>query len=636
MSFELAETKDGIFIKKNDTVLNFSSKYYSSSGLFSTDQKFPSNGNIEKFACLIGCIELKINKYIIIATKTENTGTIRSFDSVSHEINKITDFRIIPINKQILPTREESQYLKLLNDHLSKATLYFSPTYDLTNSSQRQYDMLATSNSNEPSFDKCDKRFFWNYYVTKNLRELSVSQPSYASFVTPIIYGYSKFVDSTYNNHSIKLGLITRRSVYRAGTRYFRRGVDDFGNVGNFNETEQILVVDNNQYYSFLQTRGSVPVQWCEVNNLKYKPQLFVNDSVSMEHTKKHFDQQVELYGDNYLVNLVNQKGYEMPVKKGYEDAVKFLHNPKLHYIYFDFHHECRKMQWHRVHLLIDELVKLGLHNNNYFHYQMSSSSEGKLISKQTAIVRTNCMDCLDRTNVVQSVLASWVLQNQLEFSDVVSHEKILESNTNEKPAYKSWNEENPDLLFEFQNFWADNADSVSCAYSGTGALKTDFTRTGKRTYAGALQDLKNSISRYYQNNLTDGPRQDGYDLFLGNFKPFTDAVQNPFSDRRPSYIQVVPSVIYFSVLVFVATVLFPRNSSFKSLQNLTFFFGSVASIAFSLKYIMKNGMQYVNWPKLCDVGFLEVEEHATTDNQFQGMKFNVNPQFLTGFNKKQ
>lgn len=24
---------------------------------------------------------------------------------------------------------------------------------------------------------------------------------------------------------------------------------------------------------------------------------------------------------------------------------------------------------------------------------------------------------------------------------------------------------------------WADNADVVSCAYSGTGALKTDFTR---------------------------------------------------------------------------------------------------------------------------------------------------------------
>ncbi|KAF9402281.1 Phosphoinositide phosphatase sac1 [Mortierella sp. AD011] len=55
---------------------------------------------------------------------------------------------------------------------------------------------------------------------------------------------------------------------------------------------------------------------------------------------------------------------------------------------------------------------------------------------------------------------------------------------------------------------WADNADVVSRAYSGTGALKTDFTRTGKRTKSGALRDLQNSIVRYVKNNFLDGARQ--------------------------------------------------------------------------------------------------------------------------------
>lgn len=36
-----------------------------------------------------------------------------------------------------------------------------------------------------------------------------------------------------------------------------------------------------------------------------------------------------------------------------------------------------------------------------------------------------------------------------------------------------------------FNNMWADNADALSLFYSGTGALKTDFTRTGKRTSLG-------------------------------------------------------------------------------------------------------------------------------------------------------
>ena len=33
-----------------------------------------------------------------------------------------------------------------------------------------------------------------------------------------------------------------------------------------------------------------------------------------------------------------------------------------------------------------------------------------------------------------------------------------------------------------FRNAWTDNADALSILYTGTPALKTDFTRTGKRT----------------------------------------------------------------------------------------------------------------------------------------------------------
>lgn len=60
---------------------------------------------------------------------------------------------------------------------------------------------------------------------------------------------------------------------------------------------------------------------------------------------------------------------------------------------------------------------------------------------------------------------------------------------------------------------WADHADSISCAYSGTGALKTDFTRTGKRGTKGLLQDGVNSIMRYMKNNYFDGTRQVGRDF---------------------------------------------------------------------------------------------------------------------------
>lgn len=55
---------------------------------------------------------------------------------------------------------------------------------------------------------------------------------------------------------------------------------------------------------------------------------------------------------------------------------------------------------------------------------------------------------------------------------------------------------------------WADHADTISIPYSGTGALKTDFTRLGTRTRLGMLNDGKNSVMRYIKNNFFDGAKQ--------------------------------------------------------------------------------------------------------------------------------
>lgn len=68
--------------------------------------------------------------------------------------------------------------------------------------------------------------------------------------------------------------------------------------------------------------------------------------------------------------------------------------------------------------------------------------------------------------------------------------------------------EDQQDFENLFKNIWADHADVISTQYSGTGALKTDFTRLGKRTKSGLLRDGVNSLVRYYKNNLADGFRQ--------------------------------------------------------------------------------------------------------------------------------
>ncbi|KAG0664175.1 Phosphoinositide phosphatase sac1 [Monosporozyma unispora] len=554
-------------------------------------EEFPIQGKVTKIAALLGVISLKLNKYAIIANIVEETGRLNG----GHIIYKVAQHSVVPIRSTArLVDSDDVEYLKLLETQLNNATLFFSYTYDLTNSMQRNEKI---GNLTSYNWENVDTRFFWNHYITDPLRTAASKDKSIGRFIQPVIYGYAKVVDTIFNSTPIAIGLITRRSRFRAGTRYFRRGVDEDGNVGNYNENEQILVVQNTKdstcdVFAFLQTRGSVPVYWAEINNLKYKPNLVLGDNSTLQSTKKHFDQQVELYGDNYLVNLVNQKGHELPVKNSYENAVDQLNNPKLHYVYFDFHHECRKMQWHRVKLLIDQLSEMGLSNDDVFHkiVDQNGITTVRVVTRQGSTVRTNCMDCLDRTNVVQSVLAHWVLQKEFEISNVTNEGNLWESDKS--------------LLSIFQNLWADNADAVSVSYSGTGALKTDFTRTGKRTRVGAFNDFINSASRYYQNNLTDGPRQDSYDLFLGNFKPYEYTMTSPFLDKRPFGIQFLPTILYAAFTVLLATIFFPKNY-FTSKKNLLFFLVSLIMVILSLKVIFQNGMQYVNWPKVVDVGFL-------------------------------
>lgn len=51
----------------------------------------------------------------------------------------------------------------------------------------------------------------------------------------------------TVNNKAIDYILISRRSVYRAGTRFYMRGLDSEGQAANFVETEQILLYDGHK-----------------------------------------------------------------------------------------------------------------------------------------------------------------------------------------------------------------------------------------------------------------------------------------------------------------------------------------------------------------------------------------------------
>jgi hypothetical protein len=353
-----------------------------------------------------------VNKFLVVITAR----TEFKVAGLTSPVYLATDFRLFPVSTDakttLLQNPEEKTLLNLLKSHLYSGPLYFSYGWDIGSSFQRQ---SSTEYSNEkPLWKRTDDRFFWNKYLQSPLIKASETPggPDLSRFILPIVYGFFETKVITIGSRKFLFGLISRRSRHRAGTRYFSRGIDDEGHVSNFNESEQFLIADKADNaekdlvgqvkMGYAQTRGSVPVYWAEVNNLRYKPDLLIMEREETgEATALHFKEQTALYGDNYLVNLVNQKGYEKPVKEAYERAVDRLDNPKVHYTYYDFHHECKGMHFENVIHLIQTLEKKGLKRSDWFYYDDSESAEA-VKNKQTAVVRTNCMDCLgESTRVV-------------------------------------------------------------------------------------------------------------------------------------------------------------------------------------------------------------------------------------------
>lgn len=140
---------------------------------------------------------------------------------------------------------------------------------------------------------------------------------------------------------------------------------------------------------------------------------------------------------------------------------------------------------------------------------------------------------------------------------------------------------------------WADNGDEISRQYAGTGALKTDYTRLGKRTANGALQDGLNALTRYYKNNFSDGYKLDAMNLLLGYFKlpeggtpEQLDAVLLSWDTNGFAIVGFV-----FSLAMTLLCVLVSENIT----ATLVWF---VIFLAFAA-FIYLNGEEFVRQPKL-------------------------------------
>lgn len=492
----------------------------------------------------IGFIEIKQDIFICVITgkfQVANPVEGESVDKIMsvefHCLNKSSwDFIELDSNGQALLPNDSEEYEETrieqnptfeLRKLLCDGSFYYSSDFDLTSNLQnRGLDKQSLS------FDSFSQEYMWNWFMLKeivkyrNNLENSLKETLDANgFLTTVIRGFAETLSTHIKQLPAKLTMISKQSWKRAGTRFLARGIDDEGNVANFVECEVILFVPDKILFSFIQVRGSVPVFW-EQDTTLVTPKVTVTRSFEATHPifEKHFNHLNEEYGPVHVVNLLSKRTSEVQLSKRYRDHVDEFKKHKGDSVAvtdFDFHQETGKNFALAGKVL--RYLQESCENFGFFSYNLVSDQN---ITKQSGVFRTNCLDCLDRTNVVQQVIAKRVLEQFLQ-----SHN--IDPNT----LY--------DLFQRYNTLWADHGDAISQIYTGTNALKSSFTRSGKMGLAGALSDVTKSVSRIYINNFMDKGKQLTIDTMLGKlpsqsvvrlFDPVSDIVLEELKSHEKKF----------------------------------------------------------------------------------------------------
>ncbi|XP_015184747.1 PREDICTED: polyphosphoinositide phosphatase isoform X2 [Polistes dominula] len=123
----------------------------------------------------------------------------------------------------------------------------------------------------------------------------------------------------------------------------------------------------------------------------------------------------------------------------------------------------------------------------------------------QTGIIRTNCVDCLDRTNTAQFAIGKCALGFQLCALGVLESPKL---------------EFDSDCVRMLEELYEDHGDTLALQYGGSQLVHRIKTYRKTAPWTSQGNDIMQTLSRYYSNTFSDQEKQHTINLFLGLFIP--------------------------------------------------------------------------------------------------------------------
>ncbi|RKP40069.1 SacI homology domain-containing protein [Dimargaris cristalligena] len=497
------------------------------------DQGNRATGGMHKVVTaygIVGFIRFTGSYYICLITQRSAVAVLGG-----HYIYHIDGTMLLNIttHDQNIRSPQENRYLNLFHSVDLTKNFYFSYTYDITHS--LQYNM--THRNEEHSFAYNDM-FVWNHYLLQTGFE---SLRSNSDWILPIIYGFVNQSNLSIFGRSVYVTLIARRSRFFAGARFLKRGVNDEGYVANEVETEQIVhemtttsfhkpgdLFGNPSYTSFVQHRGSIPLFWSQdTSNMTPKPPIEINTvDPYFSAAALHFDHLFKRYGTPVIIlNLIKRKEVvkrESKLGHEFEQALSYLNqflpkDKRLLYIAWDMS-RADKSPHENVFDVLEDISEQAIQRTQFFHsgaepminfLRDTEADIGEALAQrrpfrlQNGILRSNCIDCLDRTNTAQNLIGKCALGHQLYALGVIN------------TPFVAFDTEAVHLL---NNMYRHMGNTIALQYGGSQLVNTIESYQKINHWTSQSRDMIETFRRYYSNSFIDSEKQDAINLFLGNF----------------------------------------------------------------------------------------------------------------------
>ncbi|KAI0482104.1 SacI homology domain-containing protein [Xylariaceae sp. FL0804] len=472
---------------------------------------------------LLGFIKFTGPYYMLLITKKSTVAMIGG-----HYVYQIDGTDLIPLTpakyKPDARNAEESRFLSILNNLDLTRSFYYSYSYDITRTLQHNVtkERIALMEGVPGiTYHDYNSMFIWNSHL---LRPASNALQKPFDWCRPIVHGYIDQAAISVYGRTAYITIIARRSRHFAGARFLKRGANDLGYVANDVETEQIVsesvttsfhspgpkLFASPQFTSYVQHRGSIPLYWTQDNiGVTPKPPIELN-LVDPFYTAAalHFDNLFERYGSPvYVLNLVKARERtprESKLLAEYTNALAYLNQflPAEHQIIhkaWDMGRAAKSRDQDVIGTL-EGIAEAVVTATGFFQ---NGDGEIAPIRVQNGVARTNCIDCLDRTNAAQFVIGKRALGHQLHALGVLEDTSV---------------EYDTDAVNLFTHMYHDHGDTIAIQYGGSQLVNTMETYRKINQWTSHSRDMIESFKRYYANSFVDSQRQEAYNLFLGNY----------------------------------------------------------------------------------------------------------------------